>query len=133
MANSGSIVFRTGNWYAALSVDDGNAFSLVDPFATFPADDAGFCCDQIAIYDPSRDLIPWLLQHQQNAIRNRLRLAVAKGLDTVQSGTASWSYCDFTPDGTFGLTGQFFDFPNMSLGANRSAHRGRTRTTGATI
>ena len=119
VGNSGAVVFQSGNWYGSLALDDGNTFVSVNPYTTFPASDGGFCCDQIVVYDPSRDLIFWLLQYLPDTARNRLRLAVAKGLDTVVSGSAAWWFYDFISDASpFGFTGQWFDFPDLSVGNN---------------
>jgi hypothetical protein len=113
VGNSGDLVFQTGNWHAAASRDGGNTFSYVNPYTTFPASDRGFCCDQIVAYDPNRDLIIWLLQYVHDATRNRQRLAVARASD-FDSG---WCYYDFLPE-QFGWTGQWFDFPDLSVGAS---------------
>jgi hypothetical protein len=46
VGTNGNLVFQSGNWYAALSTDNGNTFSFVDPYTTFPSINGGFCCDQ---------------------------------------------------------------------------------------
>ena len=49
LSANGDVIFYTGNWYAALSIDGGNTFSFIDPnnFAQ-PTDPPGvtFCCDK---------------------------------------------------------------------------------------
>jgi hypothetical protein len=114
-ANSGNFVFQSGNWYASLSRDGGSTFTFVNPFTTFPASDGGFCCDQVVAYDAKRDLVFWLLQYIEDGTRNRQRLAVTRAADF---DTVGWWYYDFVSDLTFGWTGQWFDFPDLSVGDN---------------
>ncbi len=82
LGNNGGNVFQTGNWYTSFSKDNGSTWSFLDPysFGTY----FNFCCDQVAIYDPGRDLQFWLMQG------DHLRLAVSKGTDL-----ANWCYFDF--------------------------------------
>src|SRR4029077_20468131 len=62
-AINGEIVFYTGNWYAARSVDAGRTFQYVDPFNSFPnPPNLVFCCDQVVNYIASIDTFVWLLQ-----------------------------------------------------------------------
>ena len=110
-ANSGGTVFATGNWWAAISVNGGQTFQYVDPYAMFPASYGGFCCDQMTVYDPSRDIFIWSLQYISSAPsgigRNIFRIAAARPADALQG---NWWYWDFTSaDNTE------WDFPGLCL------------------
>ena len=37
--------------------------SVVDPFTALPSAAGGFCCDQVVLYEPSRDIWIWILQY----------------------------------------------------------------------
>jgi len=116
VGNTGECVFMSGNWYASLSTDGGINWSFINPYTTFPASYGGFCCDQDVIYDPSRDIMIWLLMYLDNGTENAYRIAVASGCSDLQS--ASWCYYDFTPS-SFGLpTGTFLDYPHIALTDN---------------
>jgi len=116
VANNGKWIFLSGNWYASLSLDNGVTWSYVDPYTTFPAASGGFCCDQVVLYDPSRDLLFWLLQYVNDANRNTLRLATARGSNLASN---SWYWYDFTPDGVnSSWTKQWFDYPDLALSNN---------------
>jgi hypothetical protein len=116
-------IFNTHNWYAEISTDNGASFSTINPSTTFPnapsAFSAGFCCGQRVAQDSSRGLIFWLLQYLPNGSSstntNGDRLAVAHG--PADLATNTWSYYDLTP-ALFGLTGKFFDAPQMQASAN---------------
>lgn len=113
-ASKSGHVLVTGNWFAAFSKDDGKKFSYVSPYETFPQTDGHqFCCDQVALYDPQRDIMFWFLQYTQNGSSNKIRLAVAKGPDIASQ---SWQYYDFTPQSLGGWTNEWFDFPDLALG-----------------
>lgn len=117
VANNGASVLLTGNWYASLSADSGATWSYVDPYHLFPSVNSGFCCDQVALYDPSRDLVFWLLQYSADANRNTLRLAISKGLSSFQNN--QWYWYDFSPDSVNSAwTQQWFDFPDLALSRN---------------
>jgi hypothetical protein len=116
VASHDQIVFVTGNWYAALSTDNGVSFSYVDPYTTFPAVNNGFCCDQVALHEPSRDLLLWGLQYVQDAGGNTFRLAAAAGAANQAGG--SFNYWNFTAQ-FFGYpSGYILDFPNLGYGSN---------------
>lgn len=116
LANNGKWIFLSGNWYASVSLDHGATWKYVDPYSMFPAANGGFCCDQVVHYDPSRDLLFWLLQYVEDGQRNTLRLAIARG-SALESN--SWYYYDFTPDGVNnGWTKQWFDYPDLALSNN---------------
>jgi hypothetical protein len=110
-ANSGPIVFSTGNWWAAISGDGGQSFQFVNPYTMFPASYGGFCCDQITVYDPSRDIFIWSLQYIASAPagigHNLFRIAAARPQDALQG---NWWYYDFhSADSTE------WDYPELCL------------------
>ncbi len=121
-AGTTKAVFYTGNWYAGVSADGGGTFSYVNPYTLFPATVGGFCCDQHAIYDPSRDLFFWLLQYNTTGGcnprgvctgNNIYRIAVANGAAGLTSG--NWCYYDFSPQSLGLPAGLQFDYPHVAL------------------
>jgi hypothetical protein len=114
---NGDVVFYTGNWYAARSVDGGRTFTFIDPFKSFPdPPNLGFCCDQVVNYIPSIDTFVWLLQYGPNQgpdQNNIQRLAFAKTED-VKKG--KWRLFDITTK-ALGVPGMFLDFPDLAVGA----------------
>lgn len=126
------IAFSTGNWYAALSTDSGRNFAYVNPYTAFPAANAGFCCDQVALYVPSRDLLVWVLQYSADANGSTTRLAVAKG--QANQASLHFTYYDLTPQGagTAYPAGYWFDFPDLSYSANSLYLTTNTYTPGNT-
>jgi hypothetical protein len=103
---SGKNVFQTGNWYAARSLDNGATWGYLNPFTIFnDATVNGFCCDQVAIYDPGRDAMFWLLQYG-----NGLKIAVSRNV------FSSWCYYNITP-GTVGEPATTdIDYNDVALG-----------------
>ena len=127
-ASAGNVVLVAVNTKLAYSTDGGKTFKYVDPatiFANQP--DGGICCDMQLGYDPKVDRFFWLLQYwcgpgpidcsQSATSGNRYRLALASPAQVAASGATAWKYFDFTPK-TFEEVGQWFDFPDMALGAN---------------
>ncbi len=112
------VVMYTGNWYAARSIDGGQTFQFINPFASFPdPPNLGFCCDQVVNYLPSIDTFVWLLQYGPKAgpqADNIQRLAFATS-DQVKTG--NWRLFDITTQ-SLGVAGQFLDFPDLAVGAN---------------
>jgi hypothetical protein len=117
----------TGNWYAGVSTNDGASFQYMNPYSLFPASANGFCCDQRAIYEPSRNLYFWLLQYNStggcdkstppNCTGNNIyRVATAVGADAVASG--NWCYYDFTPEDLGMPVGMQFDYPHVAISGN---------------
>jgi hypothetical protein len=117
LSANGDVVFYTGNWYAALSVDGGSTFSFIDPnsFAQ-PTDPPGvtFCCDQVVNYMPSIDTFVWLMQYGPSTGDNIQRLAFAK-TDDVKAG--KWRIFDITTQ-ILEVPKFFMDFPDLAVGAN---------------
>jgi len=107
----------SGNWYATKSLDAGDTWSFVDPFNLLPSAAGGFCCDQVVLYEPSRDLFVWLLQYIRDANgTNVLRVAVK------QAGTLGddlWHWWDFSPGATDpSWASEWFDYPDLELSDN---------------
>jgi hypothetical protein len=123
VGGQGNGIFITHNWYAAVSTDNGSSFSYVSPFTTFPntpsAFAGGFCCDQRAVQDSTRNLVFWFMQWLKNGnsstSSNGDRLAVAHGQAGL--GSNAWTYFDVTPS-MFSLTGKWLDFPHLQASAN---------------
>jgi hypothetical protein len=116
-AINGSVVFYTGNWFAAVSTNGGTTFKFVDPFTTFPNPPGmGFCCDQVVHYIKSIDTFIWLLQYARDSSgQNILRIAYAT---TARVRTGTWRFFDITP-ASLGLgTGIWLDFPDLADGQN---------------
>jgi hypothetical protein len=117
VANAGSNVFVTSNWDAAYSTDGGNTFALVNPYSIFPSMDGGFCCDQTAIYDHTRDIVAWSLLYIKSGStsldKGGWRTAFAHS-SSVASG--NWCYWNWHTD-QFGLAsnGFWLDYPDVAL------------------
>ena len=114
VATRGDAVLITANWSAFLSTDGGKSFGVLDPYVKFgsPTVGEGFCCDQVATYDPRHDMTVWLLQGVQNTNGNTIRLLVSTGANINQD---KWVAYDLDQ----GLLGQgswrqvWFDFPDL--------------------
>ena len=87
-------ILLTGNWYATRSSDDGSTWSLLNPFTFFPSVDGGFCCDQTAIFEPSRGIVIWLLQYIKQNGTNTLRIAINRDPNMADNQWLRW---DFKP------------------------------------
>ena len=115
LAVRGDYVFVTANWFASFSKDGAKTFQHVRPWDVFPeTTENPFCCDQVTIYDQRNDVAFWLLQYGFNDGGNILRLAVAKGRDIIDQ---KWRYYDLDPKSIGGWANQWFDFPNLTVGA----------------
>jgi len=115
LAVRGQEILLTGNWYASFSRDGGATFQYRNPETTFPTiPGRRFCCDQVAYYVPSHDLMVWFLQHVKDATGNTVRLAVAQGDDIRQE---RWRYYDFTPQGVGNWSQEWFDYPDVAASA----------------
>lgn len=107
LANHGETVFYTANWFAARSNDGGTTWNYIDPSEDFTS----FCCDQVVIFDPNREIFVWYRQgkHDPNG-ENIVKLSISNDANNW------WTYnikpTDFDPT----WTGQWFDYPQLSLG-----------------
>lgn len=114
----GKNVFFTGNLFAARSTDGGVTWTYADPSNPDPFDPtddfATFCCDQVTIYDESRNLRFWLRQGSEDVNHeNVFKLGV--------SSNGGLSFCTYTyapTDVDPNWTGRWWDFPHMQLGAD---------------
>ena len=119
----GRAVFQTGNWYAAVSGDNGANFRYVSPYTAFPTSRlgaGGFCCDQRVATDLSPGMLLWYLQYSKTGSTasdtNGVRIAAVTSESDLLDG--NWSYWDFDP-ASFGLGGdRWMDFPHMEVSAN---------------
>lgn len=114
VAENGTTVMTTGNFWMSLSEDGGATFTTVNPTTIFPQDYGGFCCDQVLTYVPHFDLFVWLLQYQSSGGRNAIRIAVQNTQGVRNSDGTAWTYWDFTND-TFAPSGAL-DYNDMSFG-----------------
>ena len=113
LAVRGNEVLITGNWYASFSTDGGSTFSFVNPFTSFPTiPGQGFCCDQVAIYDPVHDVMIWYLQYINDSNGNTGRIAVAQGSDITSQ---QWRIYDLTPQSVGGWNQEWFDYPAITV------------------
>lgn len=113
-AASGNNVFVTGNWFASKSTNGGTNFTLVDPFTALPSAAGGFCCDQIILYDPGRDIWIWILQYIASGGNNVFRVAISRG-----RSFGSWYWWDFSPRNlNSAWTDMWFDYPDAAISAN---------------
>ena len=113
LAVRGNEILVTGNWYASFSTDGGSTFSFVNPFSAFPTiSGQGFCCDQVAIYDPVHDVMIWYLQYINDSNGNTGRFAVAQGNDIT---TQQWRIYDITPQNLGGWNQEWFDYPAITV------------------
>ena len=112
-AINGNVIFFTGNWFAAVSLDGGTTFMYINPYATFPDPPGmGFCCDQVVHYIKSIDTFVWLLQYTQDATgKNIQRIAYAT---TAKVKTGNWKFFDFGPVSLGLAANTWLDFPDLS-------------------
>jgi hypothetical protein len=115
-AVNGNVVFYTGNWYAAMSVDGGATFRYIDPATSFrdPGPNSQFCCDQVVHYISKIDTFVWLLQYGPDTGDNIQRIAFAKTADVING---RWQPFDITT-ASLSVPGGFLDFPDLAVGEN---------------
>jgi hypothetical protein len=91
VSNNGSLVFYTGNWYTARSVNDGNSWTYLNPFDQFPQNPGdGFCCDENTLYDEKNGIFIWLRQGSPDSNGQNIdRLSVS-------NNGINWMHFDFT-------------------------------------
>lgn len=117
VAATGDKLLVTGNWYAASSLDGGRTWRHLDPGSYLsPQPPTDFCCDQAAIYDPSRKLVVQVLQYKRDASGNTLRLAVNRGATLAD---ADWRWWDLTPSMVDPVwSNAFFDYNHLAISDN---------------
>lgn len=119
VAQTDHVVFQTGNWYAARSVDNGSSWSHVSPYTFFASADNGFCCDQRIVYIPSHDITVWVLQYSYSSSTQTAgyRIAVANGsADLANTSPSAWTSYYITPSNRFGFGNRmWFDFPDIAF------------------
>jgi hypothetical protein len=112
VAVSGDNVFMSGNWYAARSLNGGDAWTHVDPFA-LPNAAGGFCCDQLVLFDARRQVWIWILQFSAAGGSNVFRIGIMKAAD-FPTGTMHW--WDIAPTiVNAAWANLWFDYPDASL------------------
>jgi hypothetical protein len=107
LANNGETVFYTANWFAARSNDGGTTWKFLNPLQDFRA----FCCDQLVIFDPNRELFAWYRQGiSDDNGENLVKLSISK--DAKRWWTYNIKPTDFDPT----WTSQWFDYAHFSVG-----------------
>lgn len=104
-------VYTTGNWFASRSSDVGQNWTFVDPFTALTPAAGGFCCDQVALHQQSRNLWFWTLQYVASGGTNVFRVAIS-----TNGRPESWTYWDWAP-GTFKADWNgtaWFDYPDVA-------------------
>jgi hypothetical protein len=112
VSQNGKTAFFTGNWFAARSTNGGATWSYVNAYSGF----ADFCCDQVTLYDGSRDTFYWLRTGVTNDATgvNRFRLGVSK-----DGGDTFCNYDTYATDVNPAWTNQWWNSPaHLQLGAD---------------
>lgn len=120
-ALAGRSRFMTGNWFAAFTNNDGATWTSLSPYTTFspPAGSPQFCCDQVVLYDPSRDLMIWYLQYVKSGSTASdvgvQKIAIHRGTRAgIKAG--GWISYNIYPSNFGGpASGEWFDYPDMAL------------------
>ncbi|MFD5880991.1 hypothetical protein NRK68_09145 [Streptomyces yangpuensis] len=115
VATANSNIFVTGNWFASSSTTNGKSWTQVDPFTLLPPAADGFCCDQVTLYEPVRDIWIWILQYLAVPGGNNVfRVAVAPG-----ATPSTWHWWDISPrDVNPAWTDRWFDYPDAAVSSN---------------
>jgi hypothetical protein len=111
-AGKGSLMFATGNWFAARSVTKGQTWTYLSAFTGFPS----FCCDQVVLFDLTRDMFLWLrMGTPDGAGQNVFQLTV----QTHNNFSGSyWTYTTAPTNVNLAWTNQWWDYPHMQLGTD---------------
>jgi len=108
VAIGGSVIWLTGNWFAARSADEGATWTYVNPYADFPT----FASDQDTVYDPQRHLFAWYRQGSPlpGRFENSFKLNISG------DGAASWCSYTLRPSEVDPAWGTLsFDYPHLAL------------------
>jgi hypothetical protein len=116
VAVNGPRIFVSGNWYASRSTDSGNSWTWVDPANALPTAAGGFCCDQLTLYDNTRNIWIWILQYRAQNGTNIFRIAISRDADFPAGGWYWWDIAPATLDAAW--TDVWFDYPDASLSAD---------------
>ena len=107
----------TGNWYTAVSTDNGANWTYLDPEQDEV--DGGFCCDQVvnASDEDGDELLVWLRQYADDGTANAIRLTTWEGksalTEELQSGTTAHCDYDFQPSDLGLPSKRWFDYPSL--------------------
>ena len=107
--SNGKYIFATGNWYATMSTNNGATWSYLDPFVVYSGvgpDLSDFCCDQVSLYDSSRNQQFWLMM----GVDGKLKLGRSAGDDLV-----NWCYWTMTAADFGGAPTDEIDYNDMAL------------------
>ncbi len=128
-ASAGNVIVTTVNSNMVFSTNGGSTWTTINPTTLFPNSvDGGFCCDQLVHYSPVIDRFIWVLQYWRSganqgtagAGEGRYRVAVASPDAIRNCAGQCWTYWDLTAGGVFGLRSQWFDYPDLALGARNA-------------
>jgi len=101
---SGKNIFQTSNWTSQFSHNNGATWTSLNPFTIFGS---GFCCDQVTVHDPGRNLQLWLVQYG-----NHLTLATSSA-----NNLSTWCTYTLTPQALLGRpAGEAFDYNDLAVG-----------------
>jgi hypothetical protein len=112
---AGKWVFFTGNWFAARTTKGGGTRPSQWQYVSSFTGMSDFCCDQIAIYDESRDRHFWLRMGLPGTDPKENRFGLSVSADGFQSWWTYWT-TPLNVDGSW--TNQWWDYPHIQLGAD---------------
>jgi hypothetical protein len=102
-----------GNFYAAISFDSGNSFSLLSPYDMVKANGEIFCCDQRLLYIPSIDHFVWVLLSSPES-GGSITLAVQS---PGELEGMNWVIYKLNLQANLNIANATFDFPQTSFGS----------------
>jgi hypothetical protein len=115
IGENGRYAMMSGNWYGARSQDGGTTWGYVDPFV-YPSSFPTFCCDQVVIFEPQRNIFIWLRMGIANASgQNQFKLSISNDAGFVDP----WCTYSFNSS-LFATTAgqQWYDYPHMATGGD---------------
>ena len=119
VASGGGVVFYTANYTAGYSIDGGDTFTQVSPWGLASRQGLNFCCDQVVQYIPQIDSFAWILQTVPDTNNeNSYLLAVASPQTIKNSSGKSWKVYNLSSGGFWKQSGQWCDYPAISVGDN---------------
>ena len=109
VSNNGPLIFYTGNWYTARSVNDGQSWTFLNPYNQFPQTPGdGFCCDENTLYDEKNGIFIWLRQGSPDSNgQNVDRLSVS-------SNGINWIHFDFKAQNFGAPANTWLDYNQLS-------------------